>query len=146
MEDNRFLDRAIKRAKELVSRPDLMQAVARRANAKAERVHGQIQAGYDDVQTLTRLVKAWARGQYRVIPLRSITAILGGLIYFLMPLDAVPDFVLAFGLLDDLAVIAMLMRTFHVDLDAFRGWEQGEKEGEATVSNAVQGEDHDRPA
>jgi len=122
---NRFLLRAQQQARRLLDRPDLVGRVAARAARKADGVQSRLQQGYTDLQTLVRLVKAWASGQYRSVPVRSLVAILGALIYFLIPLDAVPDFIAALGLLDDLAVIAKVAQTFSADLDDFRRWEAG---------------------
>ena len=52
-------------------------------------------------------------------------AAIGALVYFLMPFDALPDFIFAFGLLDDIALIGKVVQMCRRDLQAFRAWEQG---------------------
>lgn len=42
--------------------------------------------------------------------------------YFLSPVDAIPDFIPVFGMLDDIAVLAWLMKTLDDELNAFRTW------------------------
>ena len=42
--------------------------------------------------------------------------------YFLSPVDAIPDFIPVFGMLDDIAVLAWLMKTLDDELNAFRAW------------------------
>lgn len=49
-------------------------------------------------------------------------AIVAGLIYFVSPLDAIPDFIPGLGLVDDLAVLAWVMKTWGGELEAFRTW------------------------
>ena len=39
-------------------------------------------------------------------------------------LDAIPDWLLGVGLVDDLAVLAWVMRTWHGELEAFRAWRE----------------------
>ncbi len=126
MKENRFLSRAQQQARELLDRPDLVARIAGRAGDKAAGLQRRMQQGYAELQTFIRLIKSWSSGRYRVIPVRSLVAILAALIYFLIPLDAIPDFIAALGLLDDLAVIAKVAQTFKADLDQFRRWETGE--------------------
>jgi uncharacterized membrane protein YkvA (DUF1232 family) len=51
----------------------------------------------------------------------------GGLIYFVLPLDIFPDFIPLLGFFDDAAVIAYIVRTIQQDLDAFTDWERESK-------------------
>jgi len=45
-------------------------------------------------------------------------------VYFLMPLDAIPDPIIALGFLDDLVVLRYALRHARKDLDAFLAWEK----------------------
>ena len=49
------------------------------------------------------LVKAYLEGRYREIPIGSLIAIVAALIYFLTPVDMMPDIIPSFGFLDDAA-------------------------------------------
>jgi uncharacterized membrane protein YkvA (DUF1232 family) len=42
--------------------------------------------------------------------------------YFLSPLDAIPDWIPGIGMLDDIAVLAWVMKSLEAELDAFRAW------------------------
>ena len=44
------------------------------------------------------------------------------LLYFLSPLDMIPDWLPGVGLLDDLAVLAWVVRHWQAELDAFKVW------------------------
>ena len=46
-----------------------------------------------------------------------------GLLYFLAPVDAIPDFIPVLGFLDDAAVIAYVLRAIEADVRAFEEWE-----------------------
>ncbi len=63
--------------------------------------------------------------------------VLGGVIYFLMPLDLVPDFIPVAGLLDDVSVIAWCWVAAKEELDRFSAWLAKVTE-EIEVVNAVQ--------
>lgn len=74
------------------------------------------------VQALARMLRAYARREYTDVPWRSLVMTAAALLYFMMPLDFIPDFVLG-GLVDDAAVIAFVVRQVQRDLDAFLLWE-----------------------
>lgn len=136
MSQNPWLDKAADNAKAIANRPEVAARISARATKLASHYRDRLGDSFSDVQTMARLVAAWATGRYRTIPVRSIIALLGALIYFLVPLDAVPDFIVALGLLDDIAVIAKVVSLFRTDIQAFKRWEeQGvalkeEKDGE----------------
>ncbi len=51
---------------------------------------------------------------------------MASLIYFLNPIDLVPDAILGVGLVDDLAVLTWVYRTVHQELNKFLQWEKAE--------------------
>lgn len=79
------------------------------------------------MQTLLRLVQAWARGEYRAIPWRSLLYGVAALVYFVNPADLIPDVVVGLGLVDDVAVVAAVARMLQSDLERFRLWESTQK-------------------
>ncbi|PWB36083.1 hypothetical protein DCO48_01150 [Pseudomonas sp. SDI] len=104
-------------AERLLSRgrlPALIFAVAR----KGPRL-GKLK---DDVRLLQALCLAWWRGEYRAVSPRALLTIVAGLLYFVSPLDAIPDWLLGVGLLDDIAVLAWVLKTVDDELSAFRAW------------------------
>mgnify|MGYP001589741621 FL=1 len=47
--------------------------------------------------------------------------------YFLSPIDAIPDFIPVFGMLDDIAVLAWVMKSLSAELSAFRAWREAQR-------------------
>ena len=117
--------RAEVEAEHLLAEPQAAGAMAERASERATRQRGRLGEAFEDVMALTRLVRAWATGRYRAVPTSTLLAALGALVYFLMPLDALPDFIFAIGLLDDIALIGKVVQMCRRDLQSFRAWEQG---------------------
>lgn len=68
------------------------------------------------------LCLAWWRGEYRAVSGKALLTVVAGLAYFLSPLDLIPDFLPGLGLLDDVAVLSWIMRTWSGELDAFAAW------------------------
>ncbi|WP_095147960.1 YkvA family protein [Pseudomonas sp. Irchel s3a18] len=105
----------------LISRgrlPTLLFAVARKGANQGWRL-GKLK---DDLRLLQALCLAYWRGEYRAISPKALVAVVAGLMYFLSPIDAIPDFLPLFGMFDDIAVLAWLMKTLADELDAFRVW------------------------
>jgi uncharacterized membrane protein YkvA (DUF1232 family) len=48
----------------------------------------------------------------------------GALLYILMPLDALPDFILGFGLIDDAAVFGYALKLISDDIRKFAAWQE----------------------
>lgn len=71
---------------------------------------------------LFRLLRAYIRRDYQAIPWGSIVLVIVAIIYFVSPIDLIPD-VLPGGLIDDAAVIAFVVAQIKVDLDNFLTWE-----------------------
>ncbi|MDO6656716.1 MULTISPECIES: YkvA family protein [Bacillaceae] len=80
-----------------------------------------------DVKTFSRLVQEFRKGSYRDISKKSVVMIVGALLYFVSPIDAVPDLLAGIGLLDDVAVIGFVASQLKQELEKFREWETGVK-------------------
>ena len=87
--------------------------------------HNPMGRASDDAKTLIRLLIAYANNDYRSIPWKSAVYALGALLYFLSPLDLIPDVLVGIGFLDDVAVVVAVVKAISGDLDAFRAWEAG---------------------
>ena len=53
------------------------------------------------------------------------------MVYFVVPLDVIPDFILGWGLIDDIAVIGYVFGQVQVEIAAFRAWQVGDSPGVA---------------
>lgn len=79
---------------------------------------------WSDLPLLVRLLKAWKGGSYRGLSVRTIVSLAAALLYVVSPMDLLPDFIPGIGLIDDAAVLALLLHSIAQDLAAFRVWEQ----------------------
>ena len=68
------------------------------------------------------LVRSYILKQYTDIAFEHILMILAGLLYFLSPVDVLPDAIPLVGLIDDIAVIAFLITACQEDLDRYMLW------------------------
>ncbi len=75
---------------------------------------------------MIRLIRAYHEGVYREIPERSLLIIVSAMIYFVSPLDVIPDWIPVLGYIDDALVVGLALKTVREDLDAFMEWETAE--------------------
>ena len=70
------------------------------------------------------MVKDYASGKYREVPEKSILDATVALLYILNPLDLIPDLVPGLGLVDDAAVLTMVVKAIQSDVQNYRSWSQ----------------------
>jgi uncharacterized membrane protein YkvA (DUF1232 family) len=119
-------ERARKRADDYRNDPEKTRKLLKDAQAKANKRKGPISAQFDDLMTLVRLIRAYFGGEYKEVPWETIALALGAVIYFVSPVDLIPDFIPVAGYVDDAAVIAFVIASLKNDLDNFRDWEHRE--------------------
>ena len=70
------------------------------------------------------MIKLWSQGDYQDISKKSVIMVVAAIIYFVAPLDAVPDFLFGWGYLDDLAVLRLVFSQLAVEIEKFKEWKQ----------------------
>lgn len=123
---------AYRKAKRLVgatiNSPKKLLNLASSAQEKlSDRVKESIQPLIDPIQDSYRLIRAYANGSYRDVSLENFGLIVAAIIYFVMPLDALPDFIAGFGFTDDAAILAWTFNKVRAELAQFKLWESEQK-------------------
>ncbi len=111
------------KAERLTRNPRRVRSVVRDAYDKIAEHSDEIGQIRTDLPVLLRLVRAWVGGEYRRVPLKAIVLIVAAVLYFLNPLDLIPDFIPVVGYLDDAAVLGYVLRTLHAEVEHYRAWE-----------------------
>jgi len=124
--------KAYKKATDLVSSatatPAALQELIDRAEVKFANNHGgKLVELIESVKAVFRLLQAYVKGEYRDISLESLALIVASIIYFVMPLDVIPDFILALGFVDDAALLAWTFKSVSSELQRFMDWETDKK-------------------
>ena len=91
--------------------------------ARAYSHKGQLQKIWDDLMSTTRMIKAWAKGDYKSLSHKTVILAIAAAIYFLNPFDLAPDFIPGVGYLDDVTVIGFVLSSIRNDLGKFLEWE-----------------------
>lgn len=113
----------VRRARTTVHDYPALEAVFERAEAKFNKEKARLNTVLDELNTLLRLLKAWATRSYTTVPVRTMALVLGAILYFLLPFDFIPDFILGGGFLDDITVITFVVQSVRKDIERFKVWE-----------------------
>ncbi len=81
------------------------------------------------------LLRAWLDGDYRQVSQRTVVVVAAALLYFVVPLDVIPDFLFGWGLLDDAAVLAYVFAQVSDELSAFENWQKEQLQHENDGTN-----------
>lgn len=111
------------RAEHLLKHPEELLRILGDAMKKAYAKRSVLIHIFEDFLLLFRFVKAWITGEYREVPKKSVFWAVLAILYFLSPLDLIPD-LFPGGYLDDIAVISYILKKIRVDLDLFTAWEK----------------------
>ncbi len=112
-----------KKAKKILNDKDKMDLFLERLEKKLSLipVAGGMLA---EIPVLISLVKAYIEKRYTNVPIGTVIAIVGALIYFLSPVDLVPDLLPAIGLVDDAAIIGLALKLVHDDVKEYQSWKK----------------------
>jgi len=82
----------------------------------------------ETIHWMVLLVIDYKKGIYRDIPFNSIAAIVFALLYFLSPIDLIPDYIPIIGYLDDIAVLELCLKFVNSDLENYIQFKQNQSE------------------
>ena len=122
-EQPRGFRRFLMQAKEVVASPTGMQRVVKQSTQKMLRRGSEgLATAQAQLSLMIELVSAYVKGDYREVAGSTLISVVAALLYFIAPLDALPDFLFGWGLLDDAAVISYVSNQLRKELEAFKQW------------------------
>ena len=110
-----------KQAEELLKDEEKMNSFLAQLDKEFNAITG-LKDKFDDVPIIVQLIKDYTSGRYRAIPLGTIIALVCALIYFLSPVDLIPNTIPGIGYLDDLTVIGLAVKFASTDFDDYKEW------------------------
>ena len=125
--DNQFFQAALQKASRILGKPGrlflLLVTFGRKLN-QTDFTKSDTAIVKEKFFTLGRLLRAYAQGEYREIPWKSLLLIVAAIVYFINPIDIIPDLLPIVGLTDDFAVLFMVYKSIGTDIDKFLLWEK----------------------
>ncbi len=93
-------------------------------NKAAQNKSGPLKEIWDSLQTLFSLLKDWISGDYRALPSKALLLTLAGIVYFVTPIDIIPEFIVGLGLLDDAVILGWIISQIGRELEEYRLWKR----------------------
>ncbi len=91
--------------------------------SKLEKASPTFKKTIDNVRELYSLFKDTFKGKYKLHPL-TFGLIGGGLLYFISPIDFIPDIIPLFGYVDDMAILTTLINSLQGELETYKNWKK----------------------
>lgn len=120
------LEKGKKEAEEILNNPDKSESFLKDLEKKLKKVP-KLGGTLVMIPTMISLVKSYIKKEYKEIPVGSIIAIISSLIYFLTPVDLIPDVITAAGFIDDAFVISICLKFISADLKQYNQWKKTKK-------------------
>lgn len=121
-EQPRGFGRALKRAANLSKRKEALSSLMETASRKAAQKKEKLGEAWQDLGVFFELIKDWSSGRYKGISTQNMLVIIGAVIYFVNPFDAIPDFIIGYGFLDDITVIGYVLNSMKKEIQLYRDW------------------------
>jgi uncharacterized membrane protein YkvA (DUF1232 family) len=74
----------------------------------------------NDIKLYFQMLGDVFTGKYKKVPVGTIAAIVGTLLYVLSPIDLIPDFIPVVGYLDDAAMLAVCLNFTRFDVEEYK--------------------------
>lgn len=109
------------KAEEMLKDPDKIERFLQRLENKMK-VIPLAGKKLSEVPIMASLVVNYVKKEYQDVPIGTIIAILSALIYFVSPIDIIPDSIPAIGYFDDAAVVAACWKLVESDIEEYEKW------------------------
>lgn len=100
---------------------ELVQKVGKKLAKLAE--NPRVKLLTEPVMIFTRMIKAHFSGDYK-IAFSTLGLIVLAMVYFLSPIDLIPDFLGFFGFADDLSIVLAVYAKVKNEVEQFLDWER----------------------
>ena len=77
---------------------------------------------WEDIKLMISLISDYYNGKYTDVPCKVIASIAGAVIYFVSPIDVIPDFIPVLGYADDVVVLNIALNFAREDLKLYKKW------------------------
>ena len=141
-----FFQNLLKKAEKYLQHPmqvtKLLNDAFKKATAKKSvgAIAGDL---WESLQLLSKMIKAAMAGEYKGIPNATLVGGIAVIIYFISPIDLIPDFIPVIGFLDDATLLAWFMTSIKTELDKFKEWDAMQPAKEEATAQDVSRHDAD---
>lgn len=77
----------------------------------------------EKVILLGDFLRAYVAGEYKDVSTKNLLTVTAGLLYFILPLDLIPDLLPVIGYADDIALLTFIVKSVQEELEKFELWQ-----------------------
>lgn len=127
------------KAKKLIDNPEKVSAVLEKAISLCDDL-GQVRfigKYFKDISLICNMINDYICRRYTKVPMATVITLLAAVLYFISPIDIIPDFLPLIGHLDDMLVFAFVQDAAKIDLKKYEKWKkqtEDEKEKSDLIS------------
>ena len=127
--------KCLERAGKMMPNRERISKTIRKARKIFERLHNlpRCKGLSKNICDFCDLLSDYFDGTYPNLPLSTIVAVLGGVLYLVLPMDAISDFFPLMGYLDDAGVMAFVIATEKADMKEYLSWKEKQLEEKSTI-------------
>ena len=120
-----FFKNAAKQAPAYVKNADGILKLLKQALSKTQSmgVGGVVDSVRENVVLMGQMLKAYATGDFK-LDMATLVKLVAVLIYFISPIDLIPDFLPMLGFTDDLALLAWIIGDLGSELERFKSFQK----------------------
>jgi uncharacterized membrane protein YkvA (DUF1232 family) len=122
--DSVFYNSSLKKASRISTNAvgilTLLKGVLKKIQAEGKST--VLQSISSKIMTLGKLLKFYSTGDYRAIDLKNVVIIITAFVYFLSPIDLIPDFIPLLGFADDIALVTFIYNSVAEEIEKFETW------------------------
>ncbi|MDQ0198353.1 YkvA family protein [Neobacillus ginsengisoli] len=112
------------KAKDYLNNPEKTEGLLSKAIKKANKRKGTLGEAWDKLQLFLELIKSYSKGEYKNVSNSTLLTVIGAVLYFVSPIDVIPDFIVGIGIVDDAAVIGYTIKKVSKELDEYKKWKK----------------------
>lgn len=123
----KFFNNFKRRAEGIYQDPEKVKKLIEKATNKSRKKKKSLTEIWEKLTTMFRLVTSWIKGDYKDVSDTALIMLIAAIIYFVSPIDAIPDFIPFTGYIDDITVIGFVADQLQDELKKFSAWESHRK-------------------
>ena len=127
IEENKAFKKAIDKSESFINNKERVSSILKETLKNIKKLKNRTKEFKNNLSVSVNLVKDWITGDYKEVPKKTIIYLIGAFIYFLMPIDLIPDFIFKFGLLDDVAVLNFVLTSFMDDIENYKKFKENQE-------------------
>lgn len=127
--ENKRVKRIFERSKDFINNNEKVKSLLGSVKEKIEVLQDdtEVRNGFfSKIRLVVRMIQAHYSGTYAAFSTRSILMLVFSLVYFITPIDLIPDIIPVLGFTDDISVLYFVLQSLSSDIENYRQWEEAQ--------------------